>query len=61
MEGQVRVVLASFLIEPEFIKGQGNQVSVSIYLGQESALRCENSWLPLLAFIPLLAFSRLAY
>lgn len=34
MEGQVRVVLASFLTETEFITGQGNEVSVFIYLGR---------------------------
>lgn len=36
MEGQVRVVLASFLTESEFITGQGNQVSAFIYLGRVS-------------------------
>lgn len=37
MEGQVRVVLASFLTESEFLTGQGDQVCGFIYLGEESA------------------------
>lgn len=61
MEGQVRVVLASFLTESEFITGQENQVSVFIYLGEESALSCVYSQLPLLAFLPPLVSGRLAY
>lgn len=52
MEGQVRVVLASFLTESEFVTGQGNQVSVFIYLGEESVLSCAYSWLSLLVFLP---------